>query len=194
MNLTENTLRNKFTIGCLFLLFMFISFNASGQEETRKADSIATEVFSKWLLNLYEPGFWKTDDSLYINKDGKRILNDEIYRQHLYPTEYSWEKVAYYVDKQQLKISFWHIINLYYKNDRRDLAIKAVLTYDKILKMEEVLTSTFYTYCYTDPEVGEIINGFPEISNPQILDQKLNALKELISYMNKYKVEQMENR
>ena len=80
------------------------------------------------------------------------------------------------------------MINLYSVGEyHREKVVKSVLTFDHMFKMEEVLTSAFYTYCYTDPEIGQIVDGKPVVKAPHVLENKLNAVKEIIFYMDRYK-------
>ena len=38
-------------------------------------------------------------------------------------------------------------------------------------------------YCYADPEVSVIVDGHPEIQRPDIMEQKMRDLKELLAYI-----------
>ena len=53
----------------------------------------------------------------------------------------------------------------------------------KKIKIDQALTNTFSTYCYTDPEISEIVNGETEIRRPDILEEKMRDLKELLHYI-----------
>jgi hypothetical protein len=55
--------------------------------------------------------------------------------------------------------------------------------------MDKVLMSSFYTYSLTDPEIGTIEDGHSEITAPHIMEKKLNALKAMLFYLDKYKSE-----
>ena len=141
-----------------------------------------------WLKDLYEPGVTMQADTLVINKEAARLLNDEQYRQTMYPQKYTWEAAAGFIQKQEIKKAIWYFINLYTINDQnKELVIKSILVYDKFFKMEKVLMSSFYTYSLTDPEIGKIENGHSEITAPHIMEKKLNALKAMLFYLQKYK-------
>lgn len=144
-----------------------------------------------WLKELYEPGVSMQADSLLINKEAERLLNDAQYRQTMYPEKYTWEAAAGLIQKQEIKKAVWYFINLYTINDKnKELVIKSLLVYDKFFKMDKVLMSSFYTYSLTDPEIGKIENGHAEITAPHIMEKKLNALKTILFYLNKYRPEE----
>ena len=143
-----------------------------------------------WLKDLYEPGVTMQADSLLINKEAERLLNDAQYRQTIYPAKYTWEAAARFIQKQEIKKAVWYFINLYNLNDEnKELVIKSLLVYDKYFKMDKVLMSSFYTYSLTDPEIGKIEDGHSEITAPHIMEKKLNALKAMLFYLDKYKSE-----
>ena len=88
---------------------------------------------------------------------------------------------------QELKKAFWYMLNLYLVNDQnKDLVIKSILTYNTLFKMDEVMEATYKTYALLDPEIGEVVNGKSQITAPPILEEKLNALKEILLYIEKY--------
>ena len=141
-----------------------------------------------WLKELYEPGVSLQADTLLINKEAERLLHDEMYRQTMYPAAYTWEGTAGFIQKQEIKKAVWYFINLYMLNEQnKELVIKSLLVYDKFFKMDKVLMSSFYTYSFTDPEIGTIKNGQSEITAPHIMEKKLNTIKEILFYLNKYR-------
>lgn len=65
------------------------------------------------------------------------------------------------------------------------------MTYDKLFKMDKILTSTFSTYSLTGPEIGIIDHdGHTEITAPHIFEKKLQVVKELLFYLEKYRTEE----
>ena len=86
------------------------------------------------------------------------------------------------------KKALWFFINLYLVDDKnKEVVVKSLLMYDKIFKVEKILVSSFYTYSLTDPEIGTIDGGQSKITAPHIMEQKLNALKAMLFYLDKYK-------
>jgi hypothetical protein len=107
----------------------------------------------------------------------------------MYPATYTWEAAADLIKKQEIKKAVWYFINLYTINDEnKELVIKSLLVYNKFFKMDKVLMGSFYTYSLTDPEIGKIANGHSEITAPHIMEKKLNALKAMLYYLDKYKL------
>jgi hypothetical protein len=132
-------------------------------------------------------------DSIEINEESDRILRDEDYRKNLYPKEYTWPEAIELLKKQELKKAFWYLLNLYLINDQnKELVIKSMLTYDNLFKMDKVMVNTFYAYGLLDPEIGAIVDGQSEITAPHILERKLNALKEILFFIDKYRAERQD--
>lgn len=176
----------------LFLVTISCFVSIKGYSQTAVPSAVDTTSQHKadlaWLKELYEPGVSMQADSLLINKEAERLLNDVQYRQTLYPAKYTWEAAAGFVQKQEIKKAVWYFINLYPVNAKnKELVIKSLLVYDKFFKMDRVLKSAFYTYSFTDPEIGKIENGHSEITAPHIMEKKLNTLKAILFYLNKYR-------
>lgn len=182
--------KSSLFIAAIITIFCCISFNTYGQN-TRMPESKNTASDSTtltWLKDLYEPGVKVTDDSVILNKEAERLLKDTEYRKVMYPSVYTWDVAKEFVQKQELKKAVWFFINLYLINDiNKELVVKSILTYDKLFKMEKILVSSFYTYSLTDPEIGKIEEGHSEVTAPHVLEKKLNALKAMLFYLDKYK-------
>lgn len=141
-----------------------------------------------WIAGLYEMGMTVTEDSIVISKEFQKVLEDEAYRDILYPESYSWQQALDFMQANELKKAFWFFINLYVENEQnKELVVKSILAYDQLLKMDEVLIATFYTYSFMDPEVSIIKNGQPEITRPDILEAKLRTVKEIVGYIYAYR-------
>jgi hypothetical protein len=48
-------------------------------------------------------------------------------------------------------------------------------------------TGHFYTYCFLDPEMNIIKEGKSEITRPDILEEKLRNVQEIVAYVNRYR-------
>ena len=70
------------------------------------------------------------------------------------------------------------------------MAVRSVLAYEKVFKMDEILLNTFYTYSFMDPEVSEIKDGIHEITRPDIMEAKLRNVKEIVGYIYSYRKQQ----
>lgn len=152
-------------------------------QESRESDS---EVAAReWLGNLYDIGVYVNADSMLITPEVQEILGNESLQKLLYPEEYSWKVALMLLDRMELKKAFWYFINLY--PDHKDLVMKSVLHYDKILEMDHVLVGVFYTYALVDPEVCTLEDGHPNITRPDLIEAKLRTVKEMVQHVVAYR-------
>lgn len=173
----------------LIVLLFLTPMIAFGQSDKMSKDSTDSAILD-WLIDLYDAGVSMDEDSVYVSEEAQRLLDDEQYRQLIYPKTYTWEVALEFINKQHLKKAFWYLINLYLINDQnKNLVVKSVQAYDQVFNMDKILVGTYYTYCYMDPEIGEIVDGSPEIKAPHIMEEKLRAVKEILFYVEKLKEE-----
>ena len=148
------------------------------------------EEARKWLDNLYEVGVKVEGDSIYITEETRRVASDASYRKLIYPETYDWITANALFKEMQYKIAFWYLINIYYSDaGQRENVLKYVLTLEEVFAMDKVLISVFYTYGLLDPEVADIVNGKPNIHHPEIVEQKLAAVKEMVQYILAYRTQ-----
>lgn len=169
-----------------------MSFIMTGQnsDSQSKAKEAKNAYASQWIKNLTEKGVEIRNDSVFISNDYKRAINDINYRKIVYPKKYKWEYVAACIKMNNLKPAFWHLINLYSKSPKdKEIVLKFIITYDNIFLMDEVLLATFYTYSFMDPETSIINDGQPETIKPDIMDNKLNNVNEMVAYIIKHRDE-----
>jgi hypothetical protein len=144
-----------------------------------------------WLLDLSEKGLEITGDSLVISGEFMKLLHDEHYRTEIYPEQYTWEAAMQSMISRDLKKTFWFFINLYPESqENKELVVRSVMAYEKLLSMEKVLINTFNTYCYADPEVSVIVDGVPEIVHPDVLEAKLRDVQEIVGYIKYFREQQ----
>lgn len=171
------------------LIFIFCFTSIMGFSQVQDSTSqAATEKFlmetMESLNGLTEKGLEMRGDSLIISDELLRLMSDTVYRSQVYPEIYTWEEAINFMTTMKLKPAFWFFINLYPQNDTsKEAVLNAVLSYDKMMKMDEVMTNTFNTYCYADPEISAITDGKPEIIRPDIMETKLRTVKEIIQYI-----------
>lgn len=171
---------------------LLLSFSALGQmaelgSEELKQNQTDQEVID-WLKDLYEHGVEMKNDTFYINQESTALISDANLRSIVYPKVYTWPGTVRLIEQRHIKKALWYLINLYRNSPtNKSMVVKSILTYDKILKMDKVLISTFYTYCYMDPEIGNIKDGKPVIVAPHILEEKLRAVQEIIFHVEQYK-------
>ena len=174
----------------LLFFILFMGVNSAFSQANKVSLNSENAQIKDWLMDLYEPGVTVADDSIFINAESLRLMNDEAYQKLVYPKTYTWPAALQLIEKQELKKAFWYLINLYEINEKnKDLVVKTVITYDKLFKMDKILVSTFYTYSLIDPEIGTIKNGHSEVTAPHILEKKLQSLKEILFYLDKFKTE-----
>lgn len=178
----------------LLIILLILSFGIYGQQKSIKPSdtiSITKDQISQTinlLKDLNSKGADLIKDSLFVSEEFKKLLNDETYRKTIYPDVYSWEQTINYIQTKDLKKAFWFLINLYPTSDKnKELVVRSVITYDALFNMDKVLINTFYTYAFTDPEVSIIVENSPEIKKPDILENKLRTVNELIQYINKHR-------
>ena len=70
--------------------------------------------------------------------------------------------------------------------------IKYVLSFDHLFQMDKVMTSVFYTYAFLDPQVAIITDGKPDVTHPEIIEEKQAVVREIVQYIWAYR-ERLEN-
>ena len=179
-------------------LFFTIFLVAQGMDGVGQIDTLAMfgvtheqeAEYRKWLDNLYEVGVKVEGDSIYITEETRRVASDSAYRLLIYPQTYDWTAANALFKQMQYKIAFWYLINIYYSDiDQRENVLKYVLTLEEVFAMDKVLISVFYAYGLLDPEVADIVNGKPNIHHPEIVEQKLASVKEIVQYILAYRTQ-----
>jgi hypothetical protein len=180
MRFIQKNQAHKAFVAILFLFSLLFSQNIQGQEVESE------EYYKKWFENLYDPGVIMTKDSLIINEETKRILNDPEYKKILYPEKYTWEQTIIFIQQNDLKKAFWYMINLYgYNEKNKELVLKSLITYDKMLIVNDILQSTFFMYAMHDTVLEPNITA--QTFDPHSSEEKLNNLKEILFYLEKYR-------
>lgn len=182
----------KILIICLLFCLPFIG-SGQGQDSVSTAQKAFLKETIVSLDELSKKGLEMDGDSVVASEEFLKLINDPDYRSQVYPETYTWQQAVNFMSVVDLKKAFWFYINLYPESEtNKELVLKAVLSYDRLIKMEEVLTNTFNTYCYADPEVSVIKEGKPEIIRPDILEAKLRNVKEIVGYIHSYRKQQQE--
>lgn len=160
----------------------FAMFGTTHQQET---------AAKKWIDNLYEMGIKMEGDSMLLTEEARLVATDSAFRTVVFRDPYTWETANYLFSIQQYKIAFWHLINIYTRDpESRENVVKYILTFDNALQMDKALTGAFYTYAFFDPEVAFMTNGKPDVGHPEILDEKLARVRELVNYIVAYRAQQ----
>jgi len=173
------------SLAAMLLFEPAFSQNTEGQSQDYR-DSVIID----WIQDLYSSDLFVEGDSTRYLLEKERLLGDSVYRQLVYPETYTWPVAAELIKRQELKKAFWYFINLY-RDDKKnkDMVLTCFLTYAKLFKMDEVVFNTFYTYCTTDPQISEIKNGEAVMYAPHILEEKEDAMIDILAHMKQYRVE-----
>jgi hypothetical protein len=177
----------------LLLVFLLRAETAYSQQDTIIKYGVSQKQeaeYQAWLDNLYEMGVVVDGDSVFISEEARRTVTDSAYRAILYPATYNWGEAQYLLKQMQLKIGFWYLINLYIEEEKnKEIVLNFILPFDEILEMDKVLLAVFYTYGLLDPAVASLENGKPNIKHPEIVEKKLAAVKEIVSYVLAYRIQ-----
>ena len=139
----------------------------------------------EWFNNLYTPGIDVQNDTLILSAEVQHLLAHPEEMQKLFPEQYKWEDAIAMMQSMDLKKAFWHLINLY--PDNKEMVMKTMISYDQVLKMDDALVSSFYTYSMLDPNVCEFKNGKPNVVRPDLVEAKLGQVKEMVDYLVYYR-------
>lgn len=180
----------------LIIIICFIPFISLGQTSVKPGIELSekekVEVL-EWYVRVHEKGIEKSGDTIITGQEFQKVLEDEKYRETIYPETYTWDQALVFVKNRELKQALWYFVNLYPQNKAsKEFVIKSILAYDKLFEMEELMVNSFYTYSFMDPEISIIQNGNPEIVNPDILEAKLRVVKEIVAYVQSYRNEKSE--
>ena len=169
------------------IIVMFASVFATAQHgvlSTEYTTVTEAQAVSQWLDNLYEVGVMAANDTFTITEEAKRVALDSAMRSVIYLPTYNWRDAQYLLENMQIKIGLWHLINLYHDNDaNQEAVLKYVIGLSGLFDMKKALMASFYTYIFFDPEACEIVNGKPVIHRPDILDQKLEAVRRITAHL-----------
>ena len=184
MTIQDEIYRKCTLVLCVMGLIIFQSIGQTTQVSSSENDNANVE---SWIDDLYTAGVSIQGDSAILSEEVKLLLTESELYTFMYPKEYTWEVTLALIEKNQIKRAFWYMINLYSTNDKnKELVVKSILTYNKFLDMEKVLTNTFYTYCFIDPQIGTLKNGQPNIIAPHLLEEKLIVVQQLVNYIQSY--------
>lgn len=179
-----------------FHLILVSVIRLSGQRDSTQIDTTAARhLLELWKKDLIDPGVTILKDSMIVNPEVQRLIQDSSYRKQIYPETYTWPHAVDLLNKMELKRAFWSFINLYTSDTmNRKLILESVLTYDQAIDMEKAMIAAYYTYSFADPQVGTIINRKFTVNNPEIMENKFNQMKDIVSYIKYYRYEKSQKR
>ena len=179
----------------LLFFINFISF-ISNSEDTLTIDSTDSlnlinyfsdiekneKLNEEWFKNLTEKGVSSGEKEIFFSDEAIKLLNDSSYRTEIYKDNYSLYDVGISLSNMDIKLAFWQMINIYPQN--KDTLIKYIYAYDKILPVDEIVLSSFYTYAFFDPKITNLSSGKPEVYRPDIFEEYFRRTKEIVYYLN----------
>ena len=136
----------------------------------------------EWFKNLTEKGVSSGEKEIFFSDEAIKLLNDSSYRTEIYKDNYSLYDVGISLSNMDIKLAFWQMINIYPQN--KDTLIKYIYAYDKILPVDEIVLSSFYTYAFFDPKITNLSSGKPEVYRPDIFEEYFRRTKEIVYYLN----------
>ena len=136
----------------------------------------------EWFKNLTEKGVSSGEKEIFLSEEAIKLLNDSSYRTEIYKDNYSLYDVGISLSNMDIKLAFWQMINIYPQN--KDTLIKYIYAYDKILPVDEIVLSSFYTYAFFDPKITNLSSGKPEVYRPDIFEEYFRRTKEIVYYLN----------
>ncbi len=176
-----------------YTLILVCSFFSQGMSQSSNASfpnyTLEHEAAAKkWVDNIYEIGFDINGDSIKVTEEAKLILQNEDYKQLVYPKEYTWDYALALMKKSALKPAFWYLTNIYYTfPEHRELVLQTLVPFDQILEMDRALIASYYTYIPFDPEVTTTTDGKAKFKRPDIAEAKLVATKEIVEHILHYR-------
>jgi hypothetical protein len=173
----------------LAILPAVVSAQSTAAVRSGALDS-AEAYWSEWWQDLHSMGVEAKNDSLIVRQEVLRLFNDTAYRRLAYPDTYNWPLAVALMRNMELKMAFWHLINLYHTDTaNRSYVLGTFVAYDSLMNMDKILLSTFYTFAFADPRVATVKNNKPHIFRPDLLEQGLVRLKEIIAQVWYYRDE-----
>ena len=146
----------------------------------QNADAEAAAM-QQWIHNLYEVGVIVSHDTFTITEEARHVASDSVLRSVIYPQQYNWSEAQYLLKNMHIKVGLWHLINLYRENEaNHEAVVKMVIGLEEVFDMQKALTAAFYTFIFFDPEASDIVNDKPVIHRPDILDEKLAAVRAIL--------------
>ena len=161
------------------VLMMMCILGVQGQDEASEQELLA--LYNGWIENLYEFGVRMEGDTFIVTEEAKLAAMDSASRYLLYPDAYTWQRVSLLIEGRDLKRAIWYLINLWYDNENRELAANLLNSLRENIDLPRALAASYYTFIFFDPEVGHFANNKPVIDHPDVMEGKLNSIREMIS-------------
>lgn len=158
-----------------------ITLDSNQYAALAKVDSL----YRDWYAKNTKPGIKYDSTSFTFDEEVKHLIGDPVYRFAVYKDPYSWEDVKFSLKKNEMRLAFWQMLNLYPKYKKQ--VLKYILAYDKLIPTNEIVTSAYYTYAMLDPRITRITSGKPELKRPDILEDLFHDMNEIVTYIIAYR-------
>ncbi len=178
-------------IGLYVLLVMLGNFSLTAQPTVTDTSNITgeelkemmanEEVLKEWITKVQTPGVIVEGDKMLFSDEAQKLAQDAAYRAEVYKKEYSLADVREPIAKFEIQKAFWRMIHLYPKD--KETILKFMYAYDKIVPADKLVTASFYTYAFFDPEITTITDGKPSVHRPDIFEEHLRTTKEIVTYI-----------
>jgi len=184
----KNPFINRYTICILLAMFSIgrtFTQTASLHDDFAKTESANQVAVDSAMTGSSETVFGD-DGTVQISAETIRLLKDATYRAAKYPSEYQLANVPSLLQKGDLPLALWTLINLYPSKEKEVRTITFMLA-DRGIQGSDYLNA-FYTYAFTDPEIVLFpVGQAPFLQNPKRLEEKLESCKTLAVYTEKYR-------
>ncbi len=186
------------------IVICLITFNFSivAQENSAEKSIIITaeqaqllykneQEVKKWIEELKTPGVIVDGNQMTFNKEALRLINEPDYLNEVYKDTYTFEDVKGSLMKGEYIKSIWKLIVIY--PIAKEQVLKYIYAFDKVLPSDELVVNAFYTYAFFDPKITTIENGKPTIYRPDIFEDYLRRTKEIVSYINYFREQEVKD-
>ncbi|QNJ97290.1 hypothetical protein [Constantimarinum furrinae] len=160
--------------------------------EQAQAFAESETVLQEWFKDMETPGITILDGEMIFSKEALKLIEDVAYRKSIYKKDsYTFTDVKSSLEKLELQKAFWQMIGLYPEN--KEAILQYIYAYDGVIPTDKVVTASFYTYAFFDPEITTIKNGKPEVLRPDIFEEYLRRTNEIVSYIKYFRTVSEEN-
>ena len=164
----------------------FCQSNAASEEiEMSKEELIeliqSEEQIKNWIEDLKVPGVKIVNENMEFSHASRVLISSEKFRNSIYKDEYTFLDVKNSLEKLNLQLAFWQMINIYPTDKKK--VLEYIYFYDQLLPSEEIVIAAFYTYSFFDPKITKIIENKPVVERPDIFEEYLRRTQEIVSYI-----------
>lgn len=139
------------------------------------------EVLKEWIASVQTPGVIVEGTKMIFSDEAQKLAQDAAYRAEVYKDEYSLADIREPIAKFEIQKAFWRMIHLYPKD--KETILQFMYAYDKVVPADKLVTASFYTYAFFDPNITTITDGKPTVHRPDLFEEHLRTTKEIVTYI-----------